>query len=90
MTPPTFDLEQVYDDQIYPLMAQIIAICNEYHMPMVASFCYKNLGEDGETAFCTTHLLGPDRWVCPELKECYGIVRNRNSGLVAFTIKEPQ
>jgi hypothetical protein len=42
------DNEAVYDEQIHPLMAQIIAICKERQIPMLATFVY---APDG---FCTT------------------------------------
>ena len=48
-----FDLEQVYDEAIAPLMDQIIAICNEHKMPMGASFCFRN-GEDEGEEYCST------------------------------------
>ena len=37
--------EQVYDEQIAPLMKQIVAICKEHQIPMVAKFQYAH----GET-----------------------------------------
>lgn len=46
--------EEIYDEQISPLMAQIIAICNERKIPLLASF---NLGDD---LHCTTTLLADD------------------------------
>jgi hypothetical protein len=50
-----YDLEAVYDEQVAPLMAQIIAVCKEHNLPMVASFAYACLEE--RTSFCTTVLL---------------------------------
>ena len=44
------DLENIYDEQISPLMQKIIDICKEYELPMFASFEFN----DGE--FCTTEL----------------------------------
>lgn len=38
--PVYYNLESVYDEKISPLMTQIIAICKEHNMPMVASFAY--------------------------------------------------
>lgn len=55
MDTETWDLEAVYDEQISPLMAQIIAICKEHGMPMVASFAYAAQG-DGEFDLCTTYI----------------------------------
>lgn len=45
--------EDVYDEQIAPLMAQIIAICKEHRIPLVAQFNYAATDEDGPS-FCTT------------------------------------
>ena len=47
--------EDVYDEQISPLMAQIIAICKEHRIPLVAQFNYANEPDDGPR-FCTTVL----------------------------------
>ena len=40
--------EAIYDDEIYPLMEQVIAICKRADIPMVANFRL-----DGDLA-CTT------------------------------------
>lgn len=45
-----FDLEKVYDEEIHPLMAQIIEICKKHEMPMFATFEFAN------GSFCTTLL----------------------------------
>lgn len=42
--------ESVYDDEISPLMAQIITICKREHIPIHASFAL-----DGDL-LCTTHV----------------------------------
>ena len=42
------DLEKVYDEQIAPLMKEIIRICHENQMPMLADFQY------GPNHHCTT------------------------------------
>lgn len=51
--------EKVYDEQIAPLMMQIIAICKEHRIPLACTFQYGDL-EDGGPAFCST-LLPNDR-----------------------------
>lgn len=43
------DLEKIYDEQISPLMQQIIEICKNHDIPMFADFQYS---DDG---FCKTH-----------------------------------
>lgn len=43
--------EEAYDAKINPLMAQIIAVCKEHKIPLLASF---NLGDDFH---CSTTLL---------------------------------
>lgn len=50
-----YDLEQVYDEQISPLMVRIIAICMEHRLPMVAEFQFAHDPENGG-AHCTTAL----------------------------------
>ncbi|MES0445036.1 MAG: hypothetical protein ABUJ92_00685 [Desulfobacterales bacterium] len=50
-----FDLEVIYDEEISPLMKQIIAICKEHQIPMVASFCYR-IDEDGGNDVANTSL----------------------------------
>ena len=45
---PLYDNELLYDEQIHPLMAQIIEICKVNRIPMAASFEYAT----GE--FCST------------------------------------
>lgn len=42
MSERTWDKEAVYDEQISPLMQQVIAICKEHGIPVVASFEYAN------------------------------------------------
>lgn len=48
-----FDEETAYDEKIAPLMTQIIAVCREHRIPMVAKFQYANRAEEGPL-FCTT------------------------------------
>jgi hypothetical protein len=50
-----YDAEDVYDEQIAPLMAQIIKICQDNQIPMIASFAYAS-DEDGGHDLCTTTL----------------------------------
>lgn len=52
--------EDAYDDKIAPLMSQIIALCREHEIPLVASF---ELDDDGQVdppdpMRCTT-ICGP-------------------------------
>lgn len=57
--------EEVYDDQISPLMQQIITICKDNGIAMIASF---NIAHDGEGPngedcshlTCTSHLPDGD------------------------------
>jgi hypothetical protein len=45
--------EDVYDREIHPLMAKIIAICHEHQIPLVAQFQFSN-DEDNGAGFVTT------------------------------------
>lgn len=50
-----YNLEDVYDNEISPLMQKIIEICNKHKIPMMASFSYENNEELG-FGRCSTHL----------------------------------
>ena len=62
--------EQVYDDEIAPLMVQIIKICKRDGIPMMASFGMKD--ENGEAIGCSTLLAGS-----PEADDGLNGYRNR-------------
>ncbi|WP_159711563.1 hypothetical protein [Geminicoccus flavidas] len=47
--------EQIYDAQISPLMTQIIGICKEHGIAMIASFALGEHPENGDLQ-CTTML----------------------------------
>lgn len=50
-----YDKESIYDNEIAPLMAQIIAICKREELPMAAQFYLKEESEHtGEPMYCTT------------------------------------
>jgi hypothetical protein len=54
------DLEPIYDEQIAPLMTEIIRICKEHQLPMLATFQLNDGDEaDDGPLLCTSTLL-PD------------------------------
>lgn len=67
--------EEAYDVLINPLMAQIIAICKEHKIPVLASFTLDL--EDGLQ--CTTSLLERDWEPADELIEAAKIIVSRAS-----------
>jgi hypothetical protein len=82
--PESWDLEAVYDAQLFPLMEKVIAICKEHRIPMVATFTYARDEARDATDHCTTRLAFPGRLV-PSHDEAYRAIRRRCS-LVAITI----
>lgn len=52
--------EQIYDEQVNPLMQQIIAICKEHGIPMMASFQLESYDdvEQPSPLMCSTVLPG--------------------------------
>jgi len=52
-----YDLENVYDEKIAPLMDQIIAICNEHKLPMFSTFMYSCDATGDDAGLCTTNLM---------------------------------
>jgi hypothetical protein len=70
------NLEQVYDEQINPLMAQIIAICKEHGLPMIASFQYE------PESYCTT-LIANQSYANKSLGMACKLIRE---GFLAYTV----
>ena len=68
----TEDKEKVYDEEIHPLMAQIIAICKRENIPMVASFEY------GPGDLCSTILAPKD--ACETIQKLATIVQQTIEG----------
>ena len=55
-----YDFEEVYDNEISPLMAQIIEICKTHKIPMVFDCQYANTEGEGP-GYCTTALAWKGR-----------------------------
>lgn len=54
-----YDKEQIYDEQIYPLMSKIIDICKTNDMQMLFS-CYLKTDDNGDMN-CTTYLKSAEQ-----------------------------
>ncbi len=81
-----YDHEKVYDDQISPLMQQIIKICKDNNIPMIASFEYKH-DTNEHSDMCTTYLQHDGIEQHPCLRECYNRIYGRgNHNIMAVTI----
>lgn len=61
--------EGVYDNQISPLMTEIIRLRKEHDIPMAASFQYNDDRPDGEAKLCTTVILNQKDAAAPALHE---------------------
>lgn len=75
--PVIADNEAIYDEQIAPLMAQILDICKAHGIPMVAAF------EFAPEDLCASFIL--PHGAASELKQAARIVASKPS-LMAFTI----
>lgn len=78
------DNEKVYDEQINPLMAEIIKICQENEIPMLCTFQYGPENEEGKVPFCTSMLAnfeGTDEAIMKAYKTL-----NTPTGMIAMTI----
>lgn len=68
--------EEIYDQQISPLMTQVIAICKEHKIANVCSFALGD-DEDGDSLLCTTVMTTEEFEPPEELKRCCSILLNR-------------
>ena len=79
--------EEIYDEKISPLMQQIIEVCKEHKIPMVASFaCPNDEPEIGDSLRCTTALFG-DNFIGKQdgFKEAFRILK-RQPECLAITV----
>jgi len=90
-----YDKESIYDEQISPLMTQIIEICKKEDIPMAFQFYLKEAdGENKEPLYCTTFLvpakaeMNPD--VYDHLKKVCEVMKHGPNGkpvVLAMTIR---
>ena len=90
-----YDKEKIYDEQISPLMTQIIKICKDNNIAYTGSFCLKedkaNTEEEGDL-MCSTHLPSPE-YESNTLTKLFNVLYNRHDTVpsyhaFAMTIKE--
>lgn len=74
----TVTKEEIYDAQINPLMAQIIAICKEHKIPVLASFTL----DFDEGLHCTTALLEDEYEPADSLVEASRVLLTRKPSSV--------
>lgn len=79
--------EAAYDEFISPLMTQIIALCKEHQIPMVAQFQLDDKeGEEDNPLYCTTSILN-DAWKpADRMKELARHAARRPAAFMAVTI----
>ncbi len=76
--------EEIYDDQINPLMAQIIKICSANRIAMLATFSIPT--EEDEGLCCTTHLPDETGELPPRIAKCVEASKaNQRSATVMLT-----
>ena len=72
--------EQIYDNQISPLMQQIIAVCREHGIAMTASFAIDHDGEgpegqDCSALVCSTLLPDGNNEPNPLFTQAFNLIR---------------
>ncbi|EXU74338.1 hypothetical protein ABW286_05035 [Erwinia papayae] len=82
-----FDLESIYDEQIAPLMTQIITICKTHQMPMMCSFAYRNDDKTGMN-FCSTALNGFEDRLVPEYTQAVRVMRGNDFTITIMSGKK--
>ena len=80
-----YNLEKVYDEEISPLMKQIIQICKNNNIPMVASFVFENDEDKGE-GHCTTSINNIETRISNSITEAVKIIYARNPQSLAIAI----
>lgn len=82
----TYDLEEVYDDKIAPLMTQILDICKANNLPMFATFAFSHDVDEDDTGFCTSYLAFPGRAPMELVEAKSAVTKRHSSGVMIATI----
>ena len=75
------DKEEIYDEQINPLMSEILGVCKEHGIAMIASFSLPV--EEDPYLMCTSYLSDGEGKHHPELSVALGIVRSYRGATMA-------
>lgn len=80
--------EQVYDESIEPLVAQIIAICKENHIAMLATFA---IPTDADADLACTSMLPDETGDKPDfIKAAYRALMHGDRKSFAITVTKRQ
>lgn len=83
-----FNKEEIYDNELSPLVRQIIDICNEHQIPMIASFTFENCQDRG-AGRCTTFLNGFEERQDEAIKKAALVIKNGGHETLAIAIVKP-
>ncbi len=85
--------EKIYDEQINPLMAQIIGICKEHKIAVVASFALAREDDEDKEGniglMCTTALTTEEFEPPQALRDCVKRLYQHKPAFCAITITGP-
>ncbi|MNF40655.1 hypothetical protein D3C76_1725420 [compost metagenome] len=79
--------ENVYDEQISPLVRQIIAICREHEIAPLLSAQLED--EDERELFCISILPGTDEMSCEKFVQALNIIRPTSQSFMQMTTTHP-
>ena len=80
--------EAFYDEKISPLMTQIIAMCKEAQIPIVADFALDWNEDEQNYLKCTTSIL-PEEWGVPdEMPAALRILRPPKRSPMMVTVRD--
>ncbi len=81
--------EDFYDDKISPLMSEIIKLCQEAEIPMIADFALDYNDDEECHLKCTTHLLDPEWGTPPEMNHAKDVLRPNERSPMMVTTEKP-
>jgi len=80
--------EEFYDEKISPLMTQVIALCEEAQIPIVADFALDWNEDEQNHLKCTTSIL-PEEWGVPdEMLAALRILRPPKRSPMMVTVRD--
>ncbi len=82
--------EEIYDEQISPLMGQILTICQTHKIAMLMSFATPGDAEGDDDLACTSALLSKEYEPHQQQKDAFDLLMGRSTTTSMITVKDEQ
>jgi len=83
----TWDKEEVYDDEISPLILEVIALCKEHRIPAAMMFQLNDDDDEHGPLYCSTCIPCRELDVSDKMSRVIDLVQPDRGGVIAETVE---